>query len=104
VDATEYLHLVDACLERVVSWLDSLEVDEVDFSAGDGLLTIEFEDGARFVLNRQTPARQMWFAAGARAWHYDWDPETGRWVDDRDGHDLHERVAEVVTERLGRSG
>jgi len=38
------------------------------------LLTIEFPDDARFVLNRQTGASQMWLAAGARAWHYRWDP------------------------------
>jgi frataxin-like iron-binding protein CyaY len=44
----------------------------------------------------------MWFAAGARAWHYDWSDERGAWLDDRDGHDLLERIAEVVSAKIGR--
>jgi frataxin-like iron-binding protein CyaY len=43
----------------------------------------------------------MWFAAGARAWHYDW--KDGVWRDDRDGHRLEDRIVEVVGAKLGRS-
>jgi CyaY protein len=103
VDAQHFAQLADACIEQVIRWLDGLDVDAVDFSAGDGLLSIEFEDGTRFVLNRQTAARQMWFAAGTRAWHYDWDAAAERWADDRDGHDLHARIAEAVAEKLARA-
>ena len=101
MDRQEYLHLVDACLRDVERWVCGLDEEEVDFATGDGLLTIEFTDGARFVLNRQTPASQMWFAAGARAWHYRWDPARRTWVDDRDGHELYARLAEVVADKLG---
>jgi frataxin-like iron-binding protein CyaY len=44
----------------------------------------------------------MWFAAGARAWHYGWSPDKKTWLDDRDGHDLYERIAEVVSQKVGR--
>jgi frataxin-like iron-binding protein CyaY len=44
----------------------------------------------------------VWFAAGARAWHYNWDEAGARWVDDRDGHALYDNLARVVTEKLGR--
>ena len=64
-------------------------------------MTIEFPDGTKYVLNRQTAADQMWFAAGARAWHYDRD-EQGRWLCDKDGHELFGRISEVVSEKLGR--
>jgi len=99
MDEQEYLRAADACLDRVGRWLGELE--DVDVMAGDGLVTLEFDDGARFVLNRQAAARQIWLAAGARAWHYGWDDERHAWVDDRDGHDLYSRIAEVVGERLG---
>ena len=101
MERQEYLLHVDACLQRVARWLDGLDPEEIDFSTGDGLLQIEFGDGTRFVLNRQTPASQMWFAAGARAWHYDFDPAHDSWVDDRDRHDLYARLAEVVATKLG---
>ena len=42
-------------------------------------------------------------AAGARAWHYNFDDATARWIDDRDGHDLNERLAEAISERIGRT-
>ena len=99
MDEQAYLRAAEACLERVGRWLGDLE--DVDFTAGDGLVTLEFDDGARFVLNRQAAAHQIWLAAGARAWHYSWDDARHTWVDDRDGHDLYGRIAEVVGEKLG---
>ena len=51
-------------------------------------------------LNRQAAADQMWFAAGARAWHYDWDGE--HWLCDKDGHELFARVSEVISDKIGR--
>ena len=102
MDPANYGQLADACLSGIEAWLEAFDPDEVDYSTSDGVVTIEFPDGARFVLNRQAAASQMWFAAGARAWHYDWDPATGAWKDDRDGHRLLARIGEVVSEKLGR--
>jgi len=98
----EYLHLADACLARVAAWLEDIDPDEVDFSTTDGMVSIEFPDKVRFVLNRQSGNHQMWFAAGVRAWHYDWNPERASWLDDRDGHDIYARIGEVVSEKIGR--
>jgi CyaY protein len=102
VDRETFLRLADETLERVVVWLEAFDPDEVDFSSSDGVLTLEFADKKRYVLNRQTATNQMWFAAGARAWHYDFDATNNTWVDDRDGHDLYRRIAEVVSEKIGR--
>jgi iron-sulfur cluster assembly protein CyaY len=100
MDQQAYLRAVDACLERVARALDRDE--DLDVITSDGLVTVEFEDGTRYVLNRQSGASQMWLAAGARAWHYDWDAGRQAWLDDRDGHDLYHRLGEVVGTKLGR--
>lgn len=102
MDARDYQKLADACLARVAGWLETFDPDEVDYSTTDGVVTIEFPDRVRYVLNRQAAADQMWFAAGARAWHYVWDADAERWVDERDGHALEDRVAESVSTKLGR--
>lgn len=99
----QYQQLADACLERVSRWLEAFDPDELDYTAGDGKVQLEFSDGARFVLNRQGAASQMWFAAVDRAWHYDWDAASGRWLDDRDGHDFYANLAAVVGRKLGRT-
>lgn len=100
MDEREFLEAAAACIDRAGRWLDDLE--ELDVTAGDGLVTIEFDDGARFVLNRQAAAKQMWLAAGARAWHYRWDAARGAWVDDRDGHELFDNLRAVVADKLGQ--
>lgn len=43
----------------------------------------------------------MWFAAGARAWHYGWDEARKTWVDDRDGHELYANIARLLEAKLG---
>ncbi|MCH2105332.1 MAG: iron donor protein CyaY [Planctomycetes bacterium] len=100
MDQQEFLKLADACLEHFADALEEFDPDEVDFSCTDGVLTIEFADGARYVLNRQTAASQMWFAAGARAWHYVWDGSA--WLCDRDGHSLTACVSSSISEKIGR--
>lgn len=99
----EYLHRADDCLAQVTAWLEDFDPDEVDYGTTDGMVSIEFPDGKRFVLNRQSGNNQMWFAAGVRAFHYSWDEAGETWRDDRDGHGLYEKIAEVVGEKLGRS-
>ena len=73
MNAQAYQRLADECLAAVAEWLEDFDPDEVDYGTSDGVVTLEFPDGVRFVLNRQAAASQMWFAAGARAWHYNWD-------------------------------
>lgn len=102
MENSEFLKLADECLERVIQWLEGFDPDEVDFGTADGVVTIEFADGVKFVLNRQTAADQMWFAAGARAWHYDRSP-AGEWRCDKDDHELYARISEVVSEKIGRT-
>jgi CyaY protein len=101
MDAAEYHRIIDATMDRVVRVLQAL--DDVDFTTSDGLVTLEFEDGARYVLNRQSGNQQLWLAAGTRAWHYGWDPVRRTWLDDRDGHEVWTRLGALVSEKLGRS-
>ena len=103
MDNKEYIQNVDACLARIAQWLEPFDPDQLDYSTSDGVITLAFADKTRFVLNRQTAAHQMWFAAGARAWHYNWDGAKRVWVDDRDGHELFTNVAKTVSAKLGRA-
>jgi CyaY protein len=97
----DYYERAATCLNRVSAWADKVDEEAIDVTTTDGLVAIEFEDGTKYVLNRQSGNGQMWFAAGARAWHYDW--KDGRWRDDRDGHLLEDRIVEVVGAKIGRS-
>jgi len=91
-----------ACLKRLEDWLEDFDPDELDFTPADGVVTMEFADGTRYVLNRQSAAAQIWFAARTRAWHFNYDEPSGSWLDDKEGHDLWSRVTQAVGEKLGR--
>ncbi|MFT5476678.1 MAG: CyaY protein [Planctomycetota bacterium] len=102
MDRIEFLSLADDCMTRVADWLEAFDPDEVDFSTTDGVVSIEFPDAKRYILNRQTAASQMWLAAGAHAWHFNWNAETETWHDDREGGELLARIAEVISTKIGR--
>ena len=103
LDDATFRRLSDECLAEHARWAAEFDADELDYAETDGVLTLEFGDGTRFVLNRQAGNRQMWYAAGARAWHYDWNPARRAWLDDRDGHDLGPNLRRTVAEKLGRA-
>ncbi len=100
MDQAEFAKRADECLGRIARWLETLDPDEVDYATGDGAVTIEFPDGGKFIVSRQSATGQIWLAAGASGRHYDWNASTG-WRDDKDGHDLFARLAEVISEKIG---
>ena len=97
----QFALIADECLERVATWLERFDPDEVDYTTSDGVLKIEFPDGVTFVLNRQTAARQVWFAADVHAWHYDLQAD-GSWRSTKGDEDLSVSIAEAVGTKLGR--
>lgn len=103
LDEAAFRQLSDATLARFARYFAEFDADELDFDENDGVLTLEFADRTRFVLNRQAGAHQMWYAAGARAWHYDWNAERRAWLDDRDGHELGANVLATVGAKLARA-
>ncbi len=87
-------------LKRIDSALGAVDGIEVD-STGD-VITIEFDDGARYVINSHRAARQIWLAAELAAAHYSRD-EAGKWIDTRGGGELWARLEEVLGNKLGHA-
>jgi CyaY protein len=84
-------------LERGLTDLDpGLEAD----LAAD-ILTVEFADGRKYIINSHRAARQIWLAAASRAWHFSRDEVSGRWIDTREGHELYALVQELLSNAVG---
>jgi iron-sulfur cluster assembly protein CyaY len=103
MDEKEFVLKADACLRMVARWLEDLDPDEVDYSTADGSVTLEFPDGTRFILSRQSATRQVWLAAAAHGYHFDYDASRDRWIDDKDGHELASCLAELVSDKVGHA-
>jgi CyaY protein len=102
MDEPEYQALADKAFRALESMLDEVDADDVDVERAGDVITLTFKDGKRAVVNTQRPTRQIWLAANARAWHFAWDAQAARWLDDKGtGVELFERIASIVKENAG---
>ncbi len=96
-----YVALALPELRRLLDALDRIEDDRVEAEFESDILTIEFSDGARYVVNSHRAARQIWMAAERNAWHFDWDEDKEAWLSRKSGDELWATVARVVGNKLG---
>ncbi len=100
IDEATFDDMADRTLHALEIALNEIEGVEADLESG--ILNIEFEDGARFIVNSHRAARQIWMAAGASAWHFDVDVKTRRWSSTKTREELWACIARQVEEKLGR--
>ncbi len=82
---SEFRRLAKAIYDRIEAQFDQVDPDDVECEVAQGALTFTLQDGARWVLSQQPPVRQLWLAVASkgRAFHFDYDPASGRWRDDK---------------------
>lgn len=100
LDENAFDHLADRTLHALELALGELDGLEADLESG--ILTLEFDDGAKFVVNSHRAARQIWMAAGASAWHFDVEPSTETWTAAKTGEELWSCLGERIERKLGR--
>jgi CyaY protein len=93
---SEFHGAVDAVLARIES---SLEDEDLDVDLESGILTITSEDGAKVIINRQTPNREIWVAARSGGFHFKWSD--GAWRDTRSNDELFASLARVIESQSG---
>lgn len=98
----EFSKHADGFMAEVLTVLDQFDPDDLDSMLAMGVLTMEFADGTKCIMNRQTAAHQIWLAYSATAWHFDFDSESGAWKDTKDRGDLKSVLAKTISEKLGR--
>jgi CyaY protein len=108
MDESAYQHLADAAFRRIEEAFEDVDADDVDCERAGDVVTLTLKGGKKCVVNTQRPTRQIWLAANARAWHFGWDDQTRRWVDDKgqvnaDGTpvELFTSVRKIVRESIG---
>jgi CyaY protein len=89
-------------LERLLDALDEVAAvdEEFEVELANDIISLEFKDGAKYVINSHRAARQIWMAADASAWHF--DPTTEGWRSSKNGDELWAVLAERVGKKLGR--
>ena len=106
MDESRYQKLADVALRAVEDLLKDVDAEVVDLERAGDVLTLTFASGKKAVVNTQRPTRQIWLAANARAWHFEYHepdgPVPGRWLDDKgQGVELVAQIAAIVKELAG---
>jgi CyaY protein len=100
-DDLAFAKKADAFMEQVLARLENEDPDELDVDLAMGVLTMEFADGSKCILNRQSAAHQIWLAHGASAWHFA-AAEDGTWTDTKGRGPLLDVLRAVLSAKLGR--
>lgn len=72
---------------------------DIDFEAAGGILTLEFGNGSKIIINKQGAAKQIWVAAKSGGFHYDY--VNGQWINDQGGGELMSELSRLVREQSG---
>jgi CyaY protein len=102
VTEAEYEAVAIPELKALVRALDAIETPDMEAELASDILTIEFSDGARFVVNSHRAARQIWMAAELTAWHFDWVAERKAWIASKSGDELWATLESVLSRHLKR--
>lgn len=100
---SEYDALAFPELRELVQALDALDDPTFEAELSGDILSIEFPDASKYVVNSHRAARQIWMAAERSAWHFDWDTEQQRWIARKTGDELWSTLARTLTSKLGRA-
>lgn len=99
---TDYEKLALPELKRLILALDAAETAGLEAELQADILTLEFQSGARFVVNSHRAARQIWLAAHRQAWHFDWVPEKSVWISVKTNDELWATLEQLLSKELGR--
>jgi len=100
MDESEFGRRVDETLQEIEEAVDESGAD-IDYENAGGILTLIFADGSQIIVNRQTPARQLWLAARDGGYHFDFDANREQWVRDTDGEELFSVLARTCSHQAG---
>ncbi|HVO81249.1 MAG TPA: iron donor protein CyaY [Terriglobales bacterium] len=92
----------DSALQSLKQSLIAAE-DSADFEVEDqaGALHLSFEDGSRFVISPNAPARQIWISALATSFKLDWSDTDRDFVLAKTGEKLKPLVTRLINQQLG---
>jgi CyaY protein len=98
---SQYDALAGPALQEIVLRLDALTNEAIEAELASDILTIEFSDGTKYVLNSHRAARQIWLSAERLAWHFDYQLSSQCWTAAKSGDELWTTLTRLVSAKLG---
>jgi len=96
----EFQQQVADTLLRIEQAVEASGAD-IEFENAGDILTLEFENGSKIIINKQGAAKQIWVAAKAGGFHYNYDAAQNRWLNDQTGVELMQDLSRLVSVQAG---
>ena len=102
IEESAYRARVDDTLRRIDAAFENVDPDMAESDHAQGTLVVTFQQTHKLILSPQAPVEQLWVAFRNRAWHFNWDQATERWLDNRgEGVELLALVTELALRNAG---
>lgn len=95
---SDYLSRAEAVLVAVERAVDEADAD-IELERSGNVLTLEFENRTKIIVNLQPPMSEIWIAAKAGGFHYRFID--GEWRDTRSGTEFFSALSAYATEQAG---
>ena len=100
MNEAEFHRQVTSILLRIEQAVEDSGAD-IDFENAGDILTLEFTNGSKIIINKQAAANQIWVAARAGGFHYNFDAGNQRWINDQSGEELFAQLSRLASEQAG---
>ena len=95
---SDYLSRAEAVLSSIEAAIDDNDAD-IELDRSGNVLTLEFENGSKIIVNLQPPMQEIWIAAKAGGFHFKF--VDGQWLDTRNGREFFESLSDYATQQAG---
>ncbi len=100
MNEAEFHRQATQILLRIEQVVEDCGVD-IDFENAGDILTLEFTNGSKIIINKQAPAKQIWVAARAGGFHYSFDADKKLWLNDQTGEELFAQLSHLASQQAG---
>ena len=100
MNESEFDQLADDAIAAIEEAIDDSGAD-IDYDTAGGILTLEFGNGSQIIVNKQAPLSQIWVAARAGGFHFDYDADGDCWRLQGKDDELFEALSRWCSEQAG---
>ncbi len=100
---SEFNELAEQTMIAIEEAIDNSGAD-IEYDNVSEILTLEFDNGSQIIINKQTPLTQIWVAARAGGFHFDYDSASSSWRLDSDPEqELFSCLSQYCTQQAGEA-
>jgi len=100
---SEFNQLAETTMVDIEEAIEQSDAD-IDYDTISDILTLEFENGSKIIINKQAPLSQLWVATKIGGFHFNYDAEEETWCLDKDhSRQLFKCLSEYCSVQAGET-